>query len=216
MFRVVTVSREYGSGGSEIARRVADYLGWDLFDDDLMLRVAFRAEVDVSVVRRYDERVDSWWRRMNRAGLWSAAIASGITAADALLFDADAMARITHELIQEVACEGDCVIVGRGAQCVLRNFPHAFHVFIYGPDSERVARIQQRAEEEGRDAAELIRTTDRARAAYHRRHFGCDWKDPDLYQTIMSSEFGIENAAGMIANAVVDAELAALARLSGV
>lgn len=215
MFRVVTVSREYGSAGTEIARRVADQLGWVLFDDDLMVRVAVRAEVDVSTVRQYDESVDSWWRRLNRAGLWSAAVASGITAADALFFDADAMARITHQMIHEAACEGNCVIVGRGAQCVLRTFPQTLHVFVYGTSAERIAQVHKRAEE-GSEAAELIRTSDRARAAYLRRHFGCDWKDPSLYQMMISSELGIENAAGMIANAVVDAELAAISSVSGI
>ena len=215
MFRVITISREYGSAGTEIARRVADQLGWDLFDDDLMVRVAFKAEVDISTVRRYDESVDSWWRRMNRAGLWSAAVASGITAADALFFDADAMARITHQVIQEAACEGNCVIVGRGAQCVLRPLPQSLHVFVYRSWAERVARVQERAEE-GSDAAALIRASDRARAAYLRRHFGCDWKDPALYQIMISSEVGIENAADLITNAVVNAELAAISSVSGI
>ena len=214
MFRVVTVSREYGSAGTEIARRVAEHLGWDLFDDELIARVALRAGVDVNTVRRYDECVDSWWRRFNRAGLWASAIASGISPADALFFDADATARMTHQLIQEAAREGNCVIVGRGAQCVLRGFPQVLHVFVYGPWVERVARVQERVAD-CPDVTGLIRTTDRARAAYHRRHFGYDWKDPSLYRMVISSELGIENVAAMIANAVVDVELAAISSVSG-
>jgi len=214
MFRVVTISREYGSAGAAIARKVAERLGWDLIDDDLIVRVAVRAEVDIDTVCRYDECVDSWWRRLHRAGLWSAAIASGITAADALFFNADALAQITHQLIEEAASEGNCVIVGRGAQCVLRDSPCVLSAFIYGSWSERIARVEERSGER-RDAAELIRATDRARAAYLWRHFGCDWKDPSLYHMMLSSELGVENVAAMIANAVVDAELAAIAGVSG-
>jgi hypothetical protein len=91
MFRVVTIAREYGSGGAAIGRRVAQSLGWRLLDNDLIEAVARWANVDVRTARRYDECVDSWWHRLNRAGLWSAAIMAGASPADVQFFDADTL-----------------------------------------------------------------------------------------------------------------------------
>ena len=125
----------------------------------------------------------------------------GATPADVQFFDAETIAAITHEVIQRAASKGNCVIVGRGAQCVLRDWPEVLHVFVYGPWAERVARVQERMGNDS-DAAELIRLVDRTRAASVRRYFGCDWKDPQLYHMMLSSQLGIENVASMITRAV--------------
>jgi cytidylate kinase len=209
MFRVVTIAREYGSGGAAIAQRVAQNLGWRLLDNDLIEAVARWANVDVRTARRYDECVDSWWHRINRAGLWSAAIMAGATPAEVQFFDAETIAAITHEVIQRAASKGNCVIVGRGAQCVLRNWPEVLHVFVYGPWAERVARVQEQMTNDS-DAAQLIRLIDRTRAASVRRYFRCDWRDPRLYHMMISSQLGIENLASMITRAVRYGELAAV------
>jgi len=212
MFRVITVSREYGSGGAAIARKVAEQLGWRLLDEHLVEAVARRAQVDVNTARRFDESIDSWWHRLNRAGLWAAAIEAGATPADAQFFDAETMAAIMQEVIRGAASTGDCVIVGRGAQCVLRDLPGVFRVFIYGSWPERIARAQRRLGS-ARDAAKLLQSVDRTRAECVRRYFGCDWKDPHLYHMMISSHLGIENAAAMIIHAVRDDELVSVSPL---
>jgi len=205
MFRVITVAREYGSGGAAVARRVAELLGWSLLDGSLVGVVARRAQVDIEMARRYDESVDSWWRRFHRAGIWSAAVDAGVSPAEAELFDAETMAAYTHEVIQEAALKGNCVIVGRGAQCVLRDSPEAFHVFVYGSWPERIARARERFGQV-RDAASVLRSFDRTRAACIRRYFKCDWKDPHLYHMMISSQPGIGNVASMVVSAVCDSE----------
>jgi len=214
MFRLITIEREYGSGGAEVAERVAKDLGWRLLDQTLIEAVARRAQVDIGTARRYDERLDSWWHRLNRDGLWSAAVASGATPADAQFFDAETMAAITEDVIRSAASIGNCVIVGRGAQCVLRDTPQTLHVFVYGSWTERILRVQKRVRTD-RDVSDLVRSMDRSRAAYLRRYFGCDWKDPDLYQGMVSSQLGIEKLASLIADAAKGTEIAAIARVAG-
>jgi hypothetical protein len=76
-YRLITVAREYASGGGAIAKRVAERLNWRLLDKNLISGVARTAQVDIATADRYDESVDSWWRRMYRNGLWSAALAGG-------------------------------------------------------------------------------------------------------------------------------------------
>jgi len=202
MFRVLTVEREYGSGGSAIARIVAETLGWRLLDRALVTAVARTARVDAATVSQYDERIDSWWHRFHRDGLRAAAIHGGVQLADAEVFDTETVATITRAAISDAHDSGDCVIVGRGAQCILQGHDDVFHVFIYGPWSERVSRIRSRTEPTG-NIGKSIRCTDDERASYIRTCYGCDWKDPHLYNMMISSHIGIEDAAWMIVEGVL-------------
>jgi cytidylate kinase len=197
MFRVVTVEREYGSGGGLIARRVALELGWKLLDRTLISNVAQAAQVDAGIVERYDEHIDSWWHRMNRGGLQAWSVAAGVALEDAQFFDADRTAELVEHCIAEAGAAGNCVIVGRGAECVLQGREDVLRVFIYAPWEERVARVRTRVEE-GRDLEKLIRETDRERTGYIRSYYGCEWKDPHLYHMMISSQIGIERAAATI------------------
>ena len=205
MFRVVTVGREYASGGAAIAKKVAEALGWRLWDRRLIEAVARQAQVDPHTALKYDESVDSWWYRINRGGIWSLAVAGGISPADARLFDCETVAALAQDVILKAASKGNCVIVGRGGECVLRDFPGVLHVFIRGSWPGRVARVRERLGEHCHPA-ELIRSADRTRAAYIRRYFGRDWKDPHLYHLMISSQLGIEEAASMIIGAVRGSE----------
>jgi cytidylate kinase len=202
MFRVVTVEREYGSGGGLIARRAALDLGWKLLDHTLISNVAQAAQVDAGTVERYDEHVDSWWHRLNRGGLQAWSVAAGVALEDAQFFDADRTAELVQHCIAEAGAAGNCVIVGRGAECVLQGWEDVLRVFIYAPRGERVARVRTRTEE-GRDIEKLIRATDRERASYIRTHYGREWKDPHLYHVMISSQIGIERAASTIVSAVL-------------
>lgn len=202
MFRVVTVEREYGSGGGLIAQRVAVGLGWKLLDRTLISSVAQAAQVDAGTVERYDEHVDSWWHRLNRGGLQSWAIAAGVAPEDAQFFDADRTAGLVQQCIAEAGAAGNCVIVGRGAECVLQRRDDVLRVFIYAPWGERIARVGTRVEQ-GAEFEESIRETDRERASYIRTYYGCEWRDPHLYHLMISSQIGIERAASMIVNAVL-------------
>ncbi len=95
---------------------------------------------------------------------------------DAIL-DAQRLQALTAAVIEEAARGGDCVIVGRGAQCLLRRRPDVFHVFVYAPHEERVRRLRQRLGPDA-DVDSLIEQVDRERAAYVQQHFGCNWLDP--------------------------------------
>ncbi len=197
MFRVLTIAREYGSGGGAIAEKIARQLGWELLDRKLIEAIAQTADVDTDLARRYDERVDSWFHRINRGGLENVAIEAGAPPAEAMFFDAERMAAFAKKVIADAAARGQCVIVGRGGQCVLENCPEALHVFVYAPWCERVVRAQRRVASQ-RDIEDVIRLTDQARARHIRRYFGRDWKDPQLYHLMISSQLGDEEVARTI------------------
>jgi hypothetical protein len=189
MFRVLTIAREYGSGGALIGRSISEQLGWKLLDKAFIENIARAAKVDPRVARRFDERTDSWLERLGRQGLWRGAFEGVAVVSQPDFFDAETMAALAQDMIEEAYQRGNCVIVGRGAQCVLRERRDVFHVFVYAPLPERVARIRQRLPGKT-DIEELIRSMDRQRADYVRTYYGCDWIDPHLYHLMICSELG--------------------------
>ena len=201
MFKVVTVAREYGSGGAIIAQAVAQRLRWNLVDRALIRAVARTAQVDTDAAERYDEHVEPWWQRFHRAGVWSAVIMAGVAPMDAQFFDAATMAALARQVMLKAAARGDCVIVGGGAQCALHGREDVLHVFIGAPWAERVGRVRAGAQS-SQAVEELIRVTDHEQASYMRNYYGCDWKNPHLYHMMIGSQIGTEMASWMIVNAV--------------
>jgi cytidylate kinase len=206
-YRALTVAREFGSGGGRIANIVARQLGWKLFDQEIIGRIAQAAHVESKVVRHYDERVDSWLRRVNEEAIRGVALAAGRPLAEDDIFDAHAMADLTRNIIEEAYEAGNCVIVGRGAQCILHHKHDAFHVFVYAPLRERIERLKKRLEH-GADVEQRLRTVDGERAKYLHRQFGRHWCDPHLYDLMLRSTDDEDAAARIILYAMKGAPVA--------
>ncbi len=185
-YRVLTVSREFGSGGGRIARTVADWLGWKLLDSALIEAIARAANVDPNVVSHFDEHVESWLARMNRQAMRGAALAAGVVPDEASCFDPDLMAELTRQIVEQAHADGNCVIVGRGAQFILQRKPDVFHVHVYAPYQERVQRLRTRLER-GANIEERIRSVDAERARYLELRFGEAWQNPHFYHLMISS-----------------------------
>ncbi len=201
MFRVLTIAREYGSGGAVIGRNISEKLGWKLLDKVFIENIARAAKVDPQLARRFDERTDSWLERLGRQGLWRGAFEGVVVVSQPDFFDAETMAALARNMIEEAYQRGNCVIVGRGAQCVLQNRKDAFHAFIYAPWAERVTRIRQRLPSQT-DVEELIRATDRQRADFIRTYFGCNWMDAHLYHLMICSGLGEDQVESTIIEAL--------------
>lgn len=200
-YRVLTVNREFGSGGGRIAQTIADWLGWKLLDRNIIDAIAYAAHVDASVVRPHDEHVDSWLRQFNQQAMRGAALAAGIKLGDNEVFDADQMVKISRKVIEKAWSDGNCVIVGRGSQCVLQHKPDVFHAFVYAPLRDRSRRLHKRLDE-GVDVAERIRTVDGERAKYLQQYFGESWCNLHLYNLLISSCEDIEPTARVILQAM--------------
>lgn len=204
MYRVLTVSREFGSGGGQIAQRVSQLLGWSLLDRVLIQKIASATRVDPKLVQRFDEKTDSWIHRISRRSLWHGAF-EGVAAVDEMDYmDAETMAMLARNLILEAAEKGNCVVVGRGSQCVLQDNPQAFHVFVYAPWEQRVARSRTRLLD-GIDVETEVRRIDHMRAEYIKLHYKCCWVDPHLYHLMVNSDPGEELAASLIIHALKQA-----------
>ena len=199
-FRVVTVAREYGSGGAAIAARLAVRLGYQLLDRALVERIAEVARIDPDLAGKLDEHVDPWARRLGRA-LWYGGFEAVAVVDENDVVDSDRVARLSGRIVEEAASVGGCVIVGRGGQCLLRGRGDVLHVFVYAPRDERVRRLHARLGP-GADVELALDETDRERAAYVRRHFDADWLDRRLYHLMVNAALGEEAAVSAILAAV--------------
>jgi len=194
--RVITLEREYGSGGAIIAQRLAARLGWKLWDHEISCEIARRANVDEQTAARCDERVDSFLYRLFKVyarGSYERSLAVGGSRS----FDTDRMVAMLEKVIAEFADQGNCVIVGRGAPYFLRNRPDAFSVFIYAPREEKVRRLRTIGQSE-KEALRLIEEVDRERSAFIRHYFGKDSPYRPLYNLMVNSKFGDEHVVETI------------------
>ena len=202
MHRVITIAREFGSGGALIARAIAARLGWKLLDNTLLQEVARCARVEPQVAARFDECVDPWLHRLGKQALWRGALEAVASVSDEDFFDSEAMARFAGQVIRDAAEAGGCIIVGRGAQCVLQDRRDVFHVFVYGSARDKLRRLAQRMPD-CRDPANRMHEVDHQRAAYIREYFQRDWCDRQLYDMMLNSRCGEEAAAQSILCAAV-------------
>ena len=200
-YKALTVSREYGSGGAEIANIIATELGWRLVDKELISEISNMEHVPASEVAAFDEKVDPWFHRITRL-VWGLG-ADGISAvAPVEMFDAEKAASLARRVVEEAYKMGQCVIVGRGAQCVLRDKPDVYHAFIYARKKDRIKRLQTRVRP-GTDIDALIRTMDAQRLEYVRLHYKQNWLNPYLYDIMIDSKNQTEKAARLIISAMM-------------
>ncbi len=145
--RVITLEREYGSGGGEIAAKLAARLGWKLWDQELTEEIARRLDCDCRAVERHEERRDPAYYRLFKSFMRGSN--EGVQNVSRLkMVDAECIREVVMKILPGIAEAGNCVIVGRGSAYYLGNRPDAFHVFIYAPFQERVRRLRARGKSE--------------------------------------------------------------------
>lgn len=198
MIKIITVEREFGCGGAEIAQKLSDRLGWKLWDQLLTCEIARQANCDQSEVERREERMDPLYYRLFKSFL-RGSFEGSLNVHRLKLLDSDSILRITERVVQEAAAAGNCVIVGRGSQHFLRNREDALRVFLYAPREEKVRRLRSRGKSET-EAEELVDTVDRERAAFIEKYFHVEWPNRALYHAMLNTAAGEETVIQTILN----------------
>jgi len=144
MIRVLTIEREYGSGGAEVARKAAEYLGWKLWDQALTNEIASHMDCDCRVVEERAERRDPLFHRLMMAFM-RGSFEGSLNAPRLKMADASCIREVTERIVKRIARAGQCVIVGRGSAYYLEDRNDAFHVFIYARFKTRSAGSARRA-----------------------------------------------------------------------
>ena len=164
MFNVVTLAREYGSGGADIGRKVAELMGWVCLDKQIIDRVAVLGKVDSTWAEKADEHASAWWERVMKS-FRSGGPESYVGEGSEFGVDRDTLQLFTASVIEQAAKEGSCVIIGRSSQCVLNHNPNVLHVLVFAPLAEKIARMKLRHPGE-HDLQGLLRRVDSERTQY--------------------------------------------------
>jgi cytidylate kinase len=196
MFRIVTLEREFGSGGGGIACELARRLGWKLWDQQLTSEIAKRAQVAEEAVCMCDERVDSRLYRLAKA-FWRGSYERRLPMADSHVFDTDRMMAMMEEIMGHIASEGKAVIVGRGAPFFLREREDTFRVFTYAPRDEKIRRLVAMGKSRD-ECEELVEEVDKERIAFIKHYFNADWPVRSLYHMMINTVVGDENVIAAI------------------
>ena len=198
---VVTVSRQFGAGGSEVARRVAEQLGWTVIDNEFVGAVATRAGLPAEAVAAQEERVPSLMERLARALAISSPEVFVAGAAGATEADEEKLVAVTERVIHETAAHGRVVLVGRGAQALLAGAKEqdALHVYVTAPREERVRVVAERQGVPAQEAARAVDATDAARDRYVQRHYRRRRDDAANYHLVVNTALlGYDGAADLV------------------
>src|SRR5579872_5536794 len=188
--RIMTLEREYGSGGGDIAGRVASQLSWKLWDQSLTQEIARRLDCECSAVEEHEEKRDPAYYRLFKAFM-RGSFEGSLNAPRLKMVDTECVREMVQKLLPEIADQGNCVIVGRGSAYYLGNRQDAFHVFIYAHFQERVRRLRLIGKSE-KEAIELAETVDRDRAEFIKKYFDIDWPGRHRFHLMVNSGMGNE------------------------
>ena len=185
---IITVSREIGAGGAEVARRVAAELGWRLVDNELVDRVAARSGLPREEVVEREERAPGFLDRLIRmASRGVPELSPAAAEVPEPERDEARLVECTEAVVAEMAAEGRVVLVGRAAPAVIGRNRDALHVRIVAPRADRIATLARTQGVGAQEAERLVDESDHNRERYHRQHYRRDWRDATNYHLVMNT-----------------------------
>jgi len=197
---VITITRQYASGGSEVARLVATALRWDVIDNEFVDEVARRAGLPPDAVAQRDERAPGLLERLARTlAAGSPELFIATAGAPGVEPDEAAIVRLTERVIAEAAAHGRIVLVGRGAQAVLAQRPDALHVYVVAAKPWRMKLAVERLGVNPTEVEQVVDETDRQRDQYVRTYYGRHRQDVVNYDMVVNAgKLGIDGAAALV------------------
>ena len=201
---VITISRQFGAGGKTLGERVAEKLDYALIDEDIIERVAHKAEVSPNWVKSIEKEAGGpLLRFISGMGPFRKSYVERLGEHKKGYIDGHIYVDLLHEIIKELAEEGDCVIIGRGGQYILRDYDEAWHLLLVADYEHRVKFMEEHYNLSRRQAALIVDKQGKRRKNLY-RYFGKeDYDQPYLYHLVLNmSKMSIEKVAGQICRLV--------------
>jgi cytidylate kinase len=196
MIKIITIEREYGCGGGEIAQQLAKRLGWKLWDQELTEEIARLADCPKRIVEGREERPDPLYYRLLKSFM-RGSYEGSLNAHKLKLVDSECILKFTQQVVQDAAKTGNSVIVGRGSQQFLKNRQDTLRVFLYAPRENKVLRLLARGKSE-EEAEQRVDTVDQERADFIQKFFHVAWPDRAIYHSMINTAIGDEAVIHMI------------------
>ncbi len=192
---VITIGRQFGSGGRAIGKAVAEQLGIPFYDKEIIKRIAQKSGLSQEILDEYDERPTNSFLYSLSFGAYT--YSNTLTGVPEIPMS-DKIFMIQSDVIKNLAKEGPCVIVGRCAESVLKEEVPSLSIFIHTNIERRIQRICEYENISRAAALEMIHKTDKKRASYHNYYSENKWGAATTYDLCVNSQIGIENAAALI------------------
>jgi Cytidylate kinase-like family len=201
LIRAITIEREYACGGSEIAAKLAELLGWKLWDHELTEEIARLTNSTPQAVERREWKNDPAVYRVFKSFL-RGAFEGGLPPTDRLeLLDARRIGTVSELAVNHALSGGPCVVVGRGSQYFLRNRKDVLRAFLYASRTSKIHRLITAGTSQEKAITD-VDTIDRDRAAFVKRYFKLNWPEHHLYDAMFNTEMGDSYVAEMLAHCV--------------
>ena len=196
MINLITIEREYGSGGGIIARKLAERLGWTLWDEDLTNEIARAMGLARGEIKLREERRDPLYYRWLKSFMLGT-FEGNPHAVETRVLDADTIYAVTKKLMARLSQNQQSVIVGRGGAYFMQDRPDAYHVFVYAPPEDKIRRLEQSGKSAA-EAKELVASVDEERAAFIKKYFNLQWPRLSRYHLMINSHIGEVAVVDMI------------------
>jgi cytidylate kinase len=187
--RAITISREYGSGGGEIATRLARYLGWQLIDHEIVERVASEMGTSIEAAEARDERTEGLLAKAFTSLQYLEPAFMAGASSEALLTNEETYLETVSRIVRAAATQGHVVIVGRGSQVLLAQQRDVLHVRIIAPFEKRVAYVMQREGLDQATAESRIKMKDHDRMKHLETAYNRKPADAHLYDIVLNTSF---------------------------
>lgn len=194
---IITIGREFGSGGKYIGERLAQELNMKLYDEELISRVSKERNIDINLLNENDEKhKQSFWYTLAMASMATYDSVNSLTE----LPSDDKYFIEQSRVIEEIADEGNSIIIGRCSNIVLKDRKNVVNIFIYSSDEKfKINRKMEFAGLDEKKALKLMHKKDKERAAYYNYYTNKKWGARDSYDLLIdSSKLGIEKTVELI------------------
>lgn len=192
MKKIITISREFGAGGGEIGTKLAERLHYQYYDKEIILQAAAESNLDVYSLIEWDEKVPiQFGFGQSLFDFYNRPLSEKIFKAQSFV-------------IREIGEKGNCIIVGRNSNTILKEYEHSLHVFIHARFNWRVERMKEKVQEDSEaKVIEKIKRIDKARDAYCSFHTRYKFGEPLNYDLSLNSEkLGIDKCVDLICDAL--------------
>ena len=188
MYNIVTIERRYASGGNEIGQKLAEALGYKLYDRNILIKAAKNLEIPYFQIEDLDESTAGGiLMNLAKTGLGGLSGNRELPLADKLFLEEE-------RIIEEAAAKGNCVIVGRASGYILREHVNALRVFVY---ADKQKRIQQS------EAENALKRNDKRRGGFYSSVTNWEWGAPEYYDLFLNAgELGIDRCVRILAEAI--------------
>ncbi|MBO7387670.1 MAG: cytidylate kinase-like family protein [Lachnospiraceae bacterium] len=195
---VITIARQYGSGGKTIGEMLAAKLGIEYYDKDLIYLASEESGINADLFMKADEKVknSALYRAISKVKPYNGEL---ITPDSNDFTSADNLFNYQAKIIKELANENSCVIIGRCADYVLRDYDNVLSVFVHAPKDFCMKKAAEKHSMSDADLEKFIAKTDKGRADYYKYHTGREWTDARNYDLCLdSSKLGFERCVDEI------------------